>query len=266
MRANVLIAELFFASTIFAAPFTNLRHTRRHERSRITTRPQNLTDSAKVNGAAGINDVNAEYSSNWAGAVLIGSGYTSVTGSIVVPTPQEPPNARRGTQYAASAWVGIDGDTCGNAIIQTGVDFYIQDGVVSYDAWYEWLPDYAYDFDDFSLGAGDTIQMTVTASSTTAGVAKLENLSTGQSVTHSFSGETDSLCEANAEWIVEDFSDGNSLVPFADFTTVTFTGASAVTDGNTVDTTGATIIDMRQNNRVLTSCSAGGDEVTCTYV
>ena len=42
-------------------------------------------------------------------------------------------------------------------------------------------------------------------------------------VTHTFSGESDgSLCEYNAEWIVEDFEEGDSLVEFADFGTVTF--------------------------------------------
>lgn len=46
-------------------------------------------------------------------------------------------------QYAASAWVGIDGDTAQNSILQTGVDFYVEGSSVSYDAWYEWYPDYA---------------------------------------------------------------------------------------------------------------------------
>jgi len=265
MKTNVVIAALFCASAIFAAPFTELHHDRRRSRVRRTLLPQNLTDAAQVNGIAGSNSVNVQYSSNWAGAVLISSGFTSVTGTIVVPTPKEPSGGERGTQYAASAWVGIDGDTCESAILQTGVDFYIQDGQVSFDAWYEWLPNYASDFDDFSLSAGDTIQMTVTATSTTSGKATLKNLSTGQSVSQSFSGESASLCETNAEWIVEDFSEGNSLVPFADFTTVTFTDASAESDGSTVDTTGATIIDIRQNGQVLTSCSASGSEVSCTY-
>jgi hypothetical protein len=31
-------------------------------------------------------------------------------------------------------------------VLQTGIDFCIQGGEVSYDAWYEWYPDYAHDF------------------------------------------------------------------------------------------------------------------------
>jgi hypothetical protein len=36
------------------------------------------------------------------------------------------------------------------AILQTGIDFCIQGGEVSYDAWYEWYPDYAHDFSGHS--------------------------------------------------------------------------------------------------------------------
>jgi hypothetical protein len=152
--------------------------------------------------------------------------------------------------------------------LQTGVDFQIQGGSVSFSAWYEWYPDYSYNFDEFNLGAGDTIQMTVTTGgSTTGGVATLENLSSGQTVSHSFSGqEAAPLCGTNAEWIVEDFSEGNAMVPLADFTTVEFNGATAEAGGQTVDTTGAVIMDMRQGDRVLTSCGASGGQVSCSYM
>jgi hypothetical protein len=87
-------------------------------------------------------------------------------------------------------------------------------------------------------------------------------------VSHSFSGAQveASLCEQNAEWIVEDFESGSSLVPFANFGSVTFSGASAVKSGATVGVTGATIIDLEQNT-VLTDCSlVGSSGVTCSYV
>ena len=48
-----------------------------------------------------------------------------------MPTPKAP-SGGSGT-YSASAWVGIDGDTCDNAILQTGVDFTVSGGSVSYD-------------------------------------------------------------------------------------------------------------------------------------
>jgi hypothetical protein len=67
------------------------------------------------------------------------------------------------------------------------------------------------------------VTVTVTATSKTAGTAVIENVSTGKTVTHTFTGGVDGdLCEYNAEWIVEDFEEGGSLVTFADFGSVTF--------------------------------------------
>jgi hypothetical protein len=101
--------------------------------------------------------------------------------------------------------------------------------------------------------------MTATATSTTAGKVTLSNKTTGKSVSHSFTGQSGSLCETNAEWIVEDFEENGSLVPFANFGTVTFTGL-------TPSASGAEILDIEQNSKVLTSCSATSSSVTCSYV
>lgn len=78
------------------------------------------------------NKSDVSYSSNWAGAVQIGTGYDNVVGTIVVPTPSVPSGGSSLLKYAASAWVGIDGDTCSTAILQTGVDFYAGRGGVSF--------------------------------------------------------------------------------------------------------------------------------------
>lgn len=109
------------------------------------------------------------------------------------------------------------------------------------------------------------ITLTVTATSTTAGTAVIENVSTGKTVSKSLTS-TDKLCQTNAEWIVEDFEEGNSLVPFANFGTVTFTNAHATTSSGTVTPAGATVINMEQNNKVLTSVSVSGSGVTVEYV
>ncbi|KIY47126.1 concanavalin A-like lectin/glucanase [Fistulina hepatica ATCC 64428] len=82
------------------------------------------------------NQTDATYSTNWAGAVLVADSaeYTSVTGTFTVPSPSLPDDALIGA-YSASAWVGIDGDTCDTAILQTGVDFTIHalTGAIDYD-------------------------------------------------------------------------------------------------------------------------------------
>lgn len=207
-----------------------------------------------------------EYSSNWAGAVLIANSatYKSVTGTFTVPTPSKPSGGGSGS-YSASAWVGIDGDTCGSAILQTGVDFTISGSSVSFDGWYEWYPDYAYDFSGITFSAGDVVTLTVTATSTKAGTAVIENVTKGKTVTKSITSSS-ALCEENAEWIVEDYEEGSSLVPFADFGTVTFTNAEATTSSGTVGPSGATIIDIEQSNKVLTSVSTTSSSVTVSYV
>lgn len=86
-------------------------------------------------------------------------------------------------------------------------------------------------------------------------------------MSHSFSGESSELCETNAEWIVEDFEEGDSLVPLANFGTVTFTDCSVTTtSGSTTDASGSQILDIKQGNTVYTDCSASSSEVTCSYV
>lgn len=117
-----------------------------------------------------------------------------------------------------------------------------------------------------SISAGDVIYVSVDATSTTTGTATVENLSTGQKVTHTFNGgTTGTLCETNAEWIVEDFEENGALVPFADFGTVTFSNAQAIQYGQAVGPSGAQIIDIEQNGRVLTSSSDTSNSVTVQY-
>ncbi|KAI0040158.1 hypothetical protein FA95DRAFT_1612018 [Auriscalpium vulgare] len=266
MLASALVSIALLATTAFAAPPSRSarmesRLARRREGAHLS-RPNQRLESSSLNGG---NVSHVDYSSNWSGAVLSsGAGtYKAVTASFVVPTPKAP-SGGSGT-YSASAWVGIDGDSCETAILQTGVDFTVDGGSVSYDAWYEWYPDYAYDFSGIPIKAGDTITVTVTASSTKAGKAVIENVTTGKTVTKSLTSSS-ALCEQDAEWIVEDYEEGSSLVPFANFGSVTFSGASATTSSGSVGPSGSDIIDLRQSGTVLTSVSTTSSSVTVSYV
>jgi hypothetical protein len=76
------------------------------------------------------------YNGNWAGAVLTGAGYRTVTGTITLPPLRLPPGADSNALHAVSAWVGIDGQpACPNAILQLGVDMYLNASEPSYSAW-----------------------------------------------------------------------------------------------------------------------------------
>jgi hypothetical protein len=165
MKFLTVTSTLLLAGSAVAAPGTAMRQARNRKRAAA----QHGNPLIRVDAPAGVStDIsNVEYSSNWAGAILIGTGYKSVTGTFTVPKPS--------TSGSGSAWVGIDGDTCDTAILQTGVDWTKSGSSYSYDAWYEWYPDYAYDFSDITIAAGDEIKTTVTATSTTGGTAVIEN-------------------------------------------------------------------------------------------
>ncbi|KZT03720.1 uncharacterized protein LAESUDRAFT_729021 [Laetiporus sulphureus 93-53] len=259
-----LFSYLLLATAAVAAP----RGTRLAERIARRATGSHRSQPLKVIEQSIVGDVtnDVQYSPNWAGAVYAESegSFTAVTGTFTVPTPSVPSGSSGGT-YSAAAWVGIDGDTCQNAILQTGVDFTVdENGDVSYNAWYEWYPEVSYDFSGISFSAGDVVQLTVTASSTTSGTAYIENLSTEQTVTQDLSSSY-ALCEENAEWIVEDYEEDGSLVAFADFGTVTFTNAEATYDGETVGPSTATLINIEQDGEVLTSVSTDSSSVTISY-
>ncbi|KAF2648139.1 putative aspergillopepsin-2 precursor [Lophiostoma macrostomum CBS 122681] len=221
----------------------------------------------------GNNTAHVQYSSNWSGAVLesppSGTTFNSAHGRFTVPTPKFVGSGS--ATESSSAWVGIDGDTYGNAILQAGVDFTVtSSGAVSYDTWYEWYPDYAYDFTGFSVKAGDVIQVDIVATTTSKGTVTITNETTGKSVSKTLSAPSSSakLGGQNAEWIVEDFEENGSLVPLSNFGTVVFTGASAGTvSGTTVGLSGATVIDIKQGSTVYTDVTINSaSQVTVKYV
>jgi hypothetical protein len=264
-----IAALALLASTALALPSNNERLERRVARRAAgrRTNPLQKIENQSIESTDAPTKTNVEYSSNWAGVVIesppAGATFTAVSATFTVPRPTS--TGGGGTQ-AASAWVGIDGDTCESAILQTGIDFEVSGSSVSYDAWYEWYPDYAYDFSGISFSVGDTVAISVVASSKTSGTAKITNVSKGQTVTKAITSSS-SLCGTNAEWIVEDFEEGGGLVPFANFGTVTFTSATAkLSNGNSVSASTGTQIDIQQNGKTLTSVSQSGSSVTVKYV
>jgi hypothetical protein len=140
MKFSTVASALLCAGSALAAPGTAKRAER--HRARQAGRKSNLMNPVGEADqlVAGTNESHVSYSTNWAGAVLIGTDYTEVTGTFTVPTPKVPTGKAASKDWSASAWVGIDGDTCATAILQTGIDFSIQSGEVSFDAWYEWYP------------------------------------------------------------------------------------------------------------------------------
>jgi hypothetical protein len=127
--ASLLAALLGSAALAFPAESPDPVPTIRG--SRLADRLQSLAaDAPQATPTA------ATYSNVWAGAVLTGAGYRTVVGSIEVPRIRLPPNASSDELHAVSAWVGIDGqDACPNAILQVGVDMFLNHSLTQYWAW-----------------------------------------------------------------------------------------------------------------------------------
>ncbi|KKA31244.1 hypothetical protein TD95_002733 [Thielaviopsis punctulata] len=259
MKFSLAAAAAFLAAdSAFAARMTEKRWAA-HAKRALT-----LTES-RSSGLLNRTQENEETSTNWAGSVVKTTGVTSVTGTFTVPSVSLPEGANSYELYGATAWVGIDGDTGTNSILQTGVDFLAEGGQTGYEAWFEWYPAASHTF-SMDVNAGDVITVTVTATSSTSGSAVIENHSTGQSVTHSFHDQSVALSQVYAEWIVEDFEYGSSLIPFAEFGSVTFTDSSAQTSQGTVGPAQGTVMDIKQDGQMLTSSSIDGNSLTVKYV
>ncbi|CAG7919414.1 unnamed protein product [Penicillium olsonii] len=266
--STTILATAMLAGSAFAAPRSGLLD-RLYARGALTRRSIPAEkDSTLLREES--QRANVAYSKNWAGVVREdpppSATYTAVSATFTVPTPTATDNSNE--MQAVSAWVGIDGDTYTEAILQTGIDAYVQNGEQSFDAWYEWYPNNAENF-DIGLTAGDVIVAIVESSSPSEGVAIIENKSSGKSVTKTLKApsSTATLAGQNAEWIVEDFNSGSTMVPLANFDRVDFTGAEARADnGQTFGVKNSAILDIQQDGDVKAHVEVTGDhEFSVTY-
>ncbi|RFU72636.1 aspergillopepsin-2 precursor [Trichoderma arundinaceum] len=263
MKSIALAASiLLVANAALASPLAARKQAAMDAiRARNSARRSNgfRAGSNHVNGTADVE------STNWAGAAITTSGITEVSGTFTVPQPSVPAGGSSQNEYCGAAWVGIDGYSNAD-LIQTGVLWCIQDGEFLYEAWYEYLPASLIAYSGISVGAGSVVTVTATKTGTNSGVTTLS--SGGRTVSHTFSRQNSPLPGTSAEWIVEDFTSGSSLVPFADFGSVTFTGASAIVNGATVTPGGdaAVIIDLEDaSGDIITSTNVSGGTVTVNY-
>ncbi|KAL1701710.1 peptidase A4 family-domain-containing protein [Schizophyllum commune] len=203
-------------------------------------------------------------SGNWAGLVLeappAGENLTEITGTFTVPS------LARSSYTAACAWIGIDGweGSTTDALFQAGVDFWMEDGELTYNAWYEWVPDSSWNFTDFAVSEDDVMKFTLTAANDSAGSISVENQSTGQSTSIDLTAPPipnakTHLALQNAEWIMEDFF-WYGQVPLADFGSIQFTDASAKTNaGTVVGLKDATIVDLILDKKTRTQTTVESD-------
>jgi hypothetical protein len=112
-----------------------------------------------------------------------GETFNYIHGQFIVPTSSWPSSVG-----SASVWMGLDGCTY-PVLLQAGIDFNANDdGPTFYSPWYEWFPSAAICFahSEFSLQAGNTLEISITATNTTHGNIVLRNISTDLAVTRAF--------------------------------------------------------------------------------
>jgi hypothetical protein len=184
--------------------------------------------------------VNAQQatSENWAGYVVrsnVGDQqFSSVSGSWIVPAASSNANTGQGQGYSAF-WIGLGGSSNqSRALEQVGTSSDTVGGRTEYYAWYELVPAPETRL-NLAIHPGDRIFARVNVSGSTVNVS-LADQTSGQSVTKTLKMSNPDT--SSAEWIAEApsaESRGGSLqtLPLADFGTVTFTGASATSDGHT---------------------------------
>ncbi|KFY93403.1 hypothetical protein V500_03722 [Pseudogymnoascus sp. VKM F-4518 (FW-2643)] len=200
----------------------------------------------------------------WGGAVQEGPQGTDwyfVQGSVVVP------NFRGGSpDQSANMWVGIDGRYCSSAILQTGLVAY---GDGSFWLWTEWWKNEMQNYESgLKFSPGDTLQFTVHATSYTSGTTKVENLGTGQWVSQTFTSENNyPLCETDAEWILEDWTQGGQPVPLYNWGTISIFDTLAKNSNGQVTAAGSDIVNININGQTLTESRIENDgTVSVTYI
>ncbi|KAH8163460.1 hypothetical protein CIB48_g4776 [Xylaria polymorpha] len=258
-----VLAVSLLAGLALASPM--MERAKLELQARNAARRSNRFRASKDGGFGNITATTVE-SSNWGGAAIVTSGVTEVSGTFTIPKPSAPSGGSSRTDYCGAAWVGIDGYS-NSALIQTGVLWCVEGSSYEYEAWYEYLPAALIAYSGFSVTAGNSVTVTATKTSSNGGTTTIS--ANGKSASHTFSGQSTQLQGASAEWIVEDFTSGNSLVPFANFGTVTFTGASAIINGATVQASSdspVTIDLVSSSGSILTSTSISGTSVVVSYV
>lgn len=218
--------------------------------------PQSVTQriSQVVPHVVQVPNPDANISRNWSGYTAANGTFTGVSGTWTVP------KVDGGTNYGADAtWVGIGGVNTTD-LIQAGTQAMVdRDGQVSYEAFYETLPDISRPL-QIPVSAGDSITASVTNKGNSTWEVSLKNNTKNQSV--EFATSYDSSL-SSAEWIEEAPTGMRQTLPLDNFGTVQFTDATAIKDGKTVglsDTSPQAITMGDMTGQMLATTSNVGND------
>ncbi len=193
---------------------------------------------------------------NWSGYEVDAKNVTAIHAAWMIPPVTAPP----ATGYAAT-WVGIGGARTQD-LIQAGTEQDIENGVPTYYAWVEMLPDDTLGVSTRRLPAnpGDLFSVTITNTSGNDWTVLLENRTTSQ---HLSLTTTYQSCNCSAEWI-EEVPEvmGVDNPAIANFGAVTFIEATATVGGavKNVADLGAGPLSLVQNGKIVAQPQAPGSD------
>ncbi|KAI1332668.1 peptidase A4 family-domain-containing protein [Xylariaceae sp. FL0255] len=259
-----VVATALFAGLALASPMMD-RAKAKLEARNLARRSGGFINAKDGSRFTGNLTATTSESTNWAGAAIVTSGVTEIQGTFTIPKPSKPSGGSSSTSYCGAAWVGIDGYSDSD-LIQTGVLWCVQGSSYEYEAWYEYLPASLVYYNGITVTNGESVSVKCTKTGSNSGTTSLT--AGGTTVTHTFSNQKSPIPGNSAEWIVEDFEEGSGLVPFANFGTVTFTGATAVINGATVSASSDSPVNIELENssgKVITATTISGSTVTVKY-
>jgi len=201
-------------------------------------------------------------STNWSGYLATGGSYTAISSSWVVPSATGNGSSTTGD----GTWVGIGGVSSSDLIQVGTTNFVSASGQVTTSAFYEMLPDTARTILTMTISAGDSISASLNETSSGVWTVSITDNTTSQSYSNVVSYVS---TNSSAEWIEEDpsYSSG-SEVPFDEFGSVNFSGASVTSTGtvsNLTQISASPITLENTSGQTLASPSAiGGDGASFT--
>jgi hypothetical protein len=168
---------------------------------------------------------NQDVSRNWSGYAATSGTYTGVSATWIVP--QVDGNNNYGID---ATWVGIGG-VHNRDLIQAGTQGFVdRSGGVSYQTFFETLPDVAQQL-PLDVKAGDSVSVSLQQQQPGQWLISLKNNTSGQN--YQMTQNYDSSL-SSAEWIEEAPSGLRRILPLDNFGTVQFSNASAIKDDKTV--------------------------------
>jgi hypothetical protein len=167
-------------------------------------------------------------SANWAGYVAAQDTYTGIGATWTVPVVSATSSNAR--VAADAAWIGIGG-VRSHDLIQAGTQALIQNGTVTYQAWYELLPDYQRII-AFTVHGGDSVSISLQELTPGKWYLIFVNNTTGKQYEANLVYDSS---KSSADWIVErplaDVGNTSAYLPLDSFGTIQFTNAYAIVNG-----------------------------------